>query len=315
MSEAILITGGTGFAGSHLVEALLERGVVAENIHVTSFGGRPSYVSTLLPAKNIHQIDLTSAEKTDQLVKKLKPAQIYHLASFAWTGKSSENVRETLHNNSDLQVNILEAVKKHVPSARLLCVCSATEYAASNKPLSEDSLLGPNNPYGVSKVIQDMLAYSYVQQFGLDIVRVRPFNHIGERQQLGFVTSDFAHQIVEIEKGNQAPKMKTGNLEVWRDFSDVKDMVQAYMIVMEKGKRGEVYNIARGKSVPLKEILRIFQSLASKSFAVEMEKSRQRAGDIKKVVANINKIQQLGWSSKISLEDTLSRILEYWRNK
>lgn len=315
MSDSLLITGGTGFAGSHLIEALLSRGIPSENIHVTSFSGRGSDVEKLIPTKNIHRLDLTDSLATRSLIKKLKPTQIYHLASFASPGKSLENSRETLHNNTELQLNILEAVKEHAPKARLLCVCSATEYAASNKPLTEESLLGPNNPYAVSKVIQDMLAHSYSARFELDIVRVRPFNHIGERQTLGFVMSDWAHQIIEIERGNQAPVMKVGNLDVWRDFSDVKDVVQAYMIVMEKGKRGKVYNIGKGEAVSLKTILNQFKKIAQVNFQVETEAARQRPGDIKKVEADISKVQELGWQPKIPLEETLARILQYWRSK
>ena len=159
--KPILITGGTGFAGSHLVEMLLTSGVPAEQLHVTTLSDKPSYVTTLLPEENIHQLDLTDSEAVTKLFAELQPEQIYHLASFASPSKSLEQTAKAIETNVEIQLNVLEAMRQHTPQARMLSIGSASEYAGSSEPLSETSQLGPHDPYGVSKVAQDMLAYSY----------------------------------------------------------------------------------------------------------------------------------------------------------
>ncbi|MFH2118629.1 MAG: GDP-mannose 4,6-dehydratase [Candidatus Paceibacterota bacterium] len=314
MTNNILITGGTGFAGSHLVEALLAGNQTPETIHVTTFSAKPSFVSGLLPATNIHTIDLTQAEAVAQLLIKLQPIQIYHLASFSSPSLSLENTTKAIETNVEIQMNMLEAMRAHTPTARLLSIGSASEYAGSIEPLTETSVLGPHDPYGVSKVAQDMLAYSYAVRFELDIVRVRPFNHIGERQEKGFVVSDFAHQIVQIERKLQEGIL-VGNLEVTRDFSDVKDIVQAYILLMAEGQSREVYNIGSGQDVTIQELLEKLKALSTVDFSIKVEERKQRPGDIQRSVADIAKINKLGWQPTIPLENTLERILNWWRQQ
>jgi GDP-4-dehydro-6-deoxy-D-mannose reductase len=308
----ILITGGTGFAGSHLVEALLEQAVPAESIHVTNFAKKPSFVDKLLPAANIHQLDLTDAAATFALFEKLKPTQIYHLASFSSPSLSLENTTKAIETNVEIQLNVLEAMRQHTPQARLLSIGSASEYAGTNEPLSETSQLGPHDPYGVSKVAQDMLAHSYTVRYQLPIVRVRPFNHIGERQEPGFVVSDFARRIVEIEKGLER-ELKVGNLQVSRDFTDVKDIVKAYILLMNQGKIGEVYNLGSGQDVTIEELLAKMKTLAKVGISVTVDQVKQRPGDINRSVADNSKIKALGWQPTIPLDETLARILNWWR--
>ena len=312
--QIILITGGTGFAGSHLVETLLAKQVPAEIIHVTNFSQKPNFVSTLLPATNIHQLDLTNTKATAELFVKLQPSQIYHLASFSSPSLSLEKTTQAIETNIEIQMNVLEALLQHAPTARLLSIGSASEYASSTEPLTEKNILGPHNPYGVSKVAQDMLAYSYTMRFELDIVRVRPFNHIGERQERGFVVSDFAYQIVQIERGLQTD-LQVGNLQVTRDFSDVKDIVRGYLLLMEKGQKGEVYNLGSGQDLTIQELVKKMKTLATVDFSIKVQEKKQRPGDILRSVADITKIQQLGWQSTIPLENTLERILNWWRQQ
>ncbi|MCB9812919.1 MAG: GDP-mannose 4,6-dehydratase [Pseudomonadales bacterium] len=312
----ILITGGTGFAGSHLVEALQSKGF--ENIHTTSFGGGSEYLANLIGKANIHQLDLTNAENTNILLKELVPDQIYHLASFAYVGKSFEKADELLANNITLQLNLLKAVKDFVPKARLLVVGSAEEYGVSKSedelPCDEDHKLRPINPYAVSKIAQDMLAYSYHISFNLDIVTVRPFNHIGERQSPDFAIPAFATQIVAIENGSQ-DKLRVGNLSAIRDFTDVKDMMLAYIIVMNKGETGEVYNIGSGVGIKMSEVVKKLASLSIVKIDIEEDPSRIRPLDIPKMVAKNDKIKSLGWTPTISLDDSLARIIDSIRNK
>jgi GDP-4-dehydro-6-deoxy-D-mannose reductase len=312
-ASTILITGGTGFAGSHLVEALLEEN--AKNIHVTSATGGRGYVHDLLPEEHIHQLDLTNVSETAELIRSLRPTQIYHLAAYAAVGNSFEKTQEVLDNNTQLQLSILEAVRHHSPTARVLVVGSAMEYDlvhANTTDISEETPLGPTSPYGVSKVIQDLLSYSYAQSYKLDVVRTRPFNHIGERQSAEFAVPAFAKQIVAIEQGKQS-SLSVGNLDAIRDFTDVKDMMKAYIVLMEKGMSGEVYNIGSGQGYTMRQILDMLVEMAQVTIEVEVDPQKLRPLDVKRAVANSTKINQLGWKPTIPLKNTLVRILEYWR--
>lgn len=314
----ILITGGTGFVGSHLVELLHEQGY--KNIHVTTYSEKPGLVNSLLPATQIHQLDLTDQEKTFALIGEIKPDQIYHLASLAAVGKSFDNTKVVLDNNTQLQLNILEAVKKLTPQARLLVIGSAMAYDLkhdypdhSNQAITETYPLGPASPYAVSKAMQDLLAYSYLQSFGLRIVRARPFNHIGERQTADFAVASFAKQIVAIEN-NQQPKLQVGNLTAIRDFTDVKDMVKAYQLLMEKGVIGEAYNIGSEQGYTIQDILDKLIDLSKVKIKVEKDPARIRPSDIAVAVADATKIKSLGWKPEIKIEETLARIINDWRS-
>lgn len=311
----ILITGGTGFAGSHLVEALVNQGET--NIHVTTASGRETYLHQYLSTDHFHQLDLTDAEATAQLVANVQPHHIYHLAAYAAVGDSFEKTQEILHNNMLLQLSLLEAVKNHAPSARVLIIGSAMEYDLAHlntSAVDENTPLGPISPYGVSKVLQDLLGYSYAQSYQLDVIRARPFNHIGERQSPEFAVPAFAKQIVAIERGNQ-PTLTVGNLEAVRDFTDVKDMVQAYILLMNKGLSTEVYNIGSGQGHSMRSILDILIELADVPISVQVDRQKLRPLDVSRAVADSSKIQQLGWQPTIDIRTTLARILEYWRQQ
>lgn len=314
--KKILITGGTGFAGSHLVEALLAAGYT--DIHVTSYGGTSEFIENLIGASNIHKLDLTDVEKTNSLIRDLQPEQIYHLASFAYVGKSFEKAEELLANNITLQVNLLRAVKEFSPNSRVLVVGSAEEYGVSLSedeiPVDENHKFRPINPYAVSKITQDMLAYSFFISYGLDIVIVRPFNHIGERQSLDFAIPAFTNQIVAIERGEQE-KLKVGNLEAVRDFTDVKDMMKAYIVIMNKGQKGEAYNVGSGKGVKMIDVVEKLASFSTSDIQMEKDESRLRPHDIMKMIANNDKIKSLGWNPEIPLDESLERIIKFTRSQ
>lgn len=310
--KTILITGGTGFVASHLVEELYKRG--ERNIHLTSYRDEGEFVKQFVDEKNIHQINLTDYQVTQDLIAAVKPDEIYHLASLASVGDSFEKRKFVLEMNTSLQLNLLEAIKAHAPQARLLHISTALVYAAndSDQAIDEKAALGPDNPYALSKLIQDMMAYSFVKSEELNIVRVRPFNHIGERQTLGFVVADLAAAVVKVEKG-QAESVKVGNLNSIRDFSDVKDVVNAYILIMEKGQNNEVYNIGSGRGYSIKEVLDLLISLAKTEIKVEIDPNKIRPVDLHSLVCNNEKIVNLGWQQKHQLKETLERILKYWR--
>ncbi|MBU1033781.1 GDP-mannose 4,6-dehydratase [Patescibacteria group bacterium] len=310
--KTILITGGTGFVASHLVEELYKRG--ERNIHLTSYRDEGEFVKQFVDEKNIYQINLTDYQATKDLIAAVKPDEIYHLASLASVGDSFEKRKFILEMNTNLQLNLLEAIKAHAPQAKLLHVSTALVYAANdnNQAIDEKAALGPDNPYALSKLIQDMMAYSFVKSERLNIVRVRPFNHIGERQTLGFVVADLAAAVVKVEKG-EADSVKVGNLDSIRDFSDVKDVVNAYILIMEKGQNNEVYNIGSGQGHSIREVLDLLINLAKAEIKVEIDPNKIRPVDLHSLVCDNEKIVNLGWQQNHQLKETLERILNYWR--
>jgi GDP-4-dehydro-6-deoxy-D-mannose reductase len=311
----ILITGGTGFAGSHLVEHLLEQGY--KNIHVTAYSDKSGFVHDLLPAAQIHKLNLTDATATADLIKELQPDQLYHLAALSTVGDSFSNASQVCINNFQLQVNVLEAIKQHSPQTKILAIGSAQEYDVISHQadsISEDHQLGPANPYGVSKVDQDLLALSYHYAYDLKVIRVRPFNHIGEGQTRGFAVPDFAFQIAEIET-DQREKISVGNLDAIRDFTDVKDIVRGYVTIMEKGELGQVYNLGSGSGISIQSILDQLSTLADKPITVEVDPKKFRPLDVPQIIADTTRIKELEWYPEIPINSTLQRVLNYWRKQ
>lgn len=316
-SHIVLVTGGTGFAGRHLLRHLLDLGYT--NLHATTFGNSPLPEVCNDPAVHVKHIDLTQKDDVYQYIQELQPTQIYHLASFAAVGKSFDRAEQLLQNNILLQLFMLEAVQKFAPKARFLSIGSAEEYGRipqelEGKKIDELCPLNPVNPYAVSKVTQDLLAHSFYLSHKLNIVRVRPFNHIGEDQSVEFVLSAFASQIVAIEHGHES-MLRVGNLTSVRDFTDVKDMARAYATLMHSGTVGEVYNAGSGKGWKISEVLDMLRAQSTTTIATEEDPGRLRPSDIQYFVADITKIQKLGWTPEIPLEKTITRILNDWRKK
>lgn len=313
-TRRILVTGGTGFAGSHLIEELLEQRYT--NIFSTTFS-KPAEEYTFLPAENYIKLDLTDKVATAKIIKELQPDWIFHLASFAYVGKSFEKAEELFANNIRLQLSVLEAVRLAAPEARILTIGSAEEYGVlpeGVKTIDESVPLNPVNPYAVSKVTQDLLAGSYFLSYDLDIVRARPFNHIGQRQTGDFAIPAFAKQIAMIERGEQK-ELLVGNLTGVRDFTVVRDMVRAYIVLMEKGRAGEIYNLGTGKGVKMSEIVEILRSLSKTEIKLQLDRSRLRPLDVPILIADNKKLLGLGWEPREDLKATLAAVLSEWRNK
>lgn len=306
----ILITGGTGFAGTHLLKALQKK-ATGDEIHLTSLHEHQ------LPGIQVHALNLTDAAAVEQLIQTIQPDQIYHLASLASVADSFKEPQAVINNNFQLTLNVLEAVRKFTPQTKMLLISSAEIYKPNlaGQPITENDLIEPSNPYAASKAAQDLLGGAYSQSFNLNIVRARPFNHIGPGQNKGFVVTDFASQIAAIEKNGQINEIKVGNLKAARDFTDVDDMMRAYILLMEKGARGEVYNIGSGKAIKIQTILDQLLALAEKEIKVVIDQKRLRPVDIPTITADNHKITALGWQAEIPLEETLARILQDWRDK
>lgn len=289
------MTGGRGFAGSHLVELLESHG------HVV-----------FAPKVDL----LNETELASALNGKTFDGAV-HLAAIASSADSFKSPGEILKNNILAQLNLLEELRHHNPQARILIICSGDEYGSSaDNRLDERSPLLPTTPYAVSKVAQDFLGLQYHLAHQMHIIRVRPFNHIGERQALGFVVPDFTKQVVEIERSTKPGAIMVGNLEPMRDFTDVKDMVWAYELALLKGVPGQVYNIGSGMGVRIKTILKILIGLSPATISVKLDPAKMRPGEKFRLVCNSNKFRELtGWQPTIPLRYTLERVLEYWREK
>lgn len=310
--KKVLITGATGFVGQHLADYLS-----AKN-QFELFG------TSLTPSNNtdkvkIEKIDLTVFNDVVELLNRIRPDQIYHLAAFTSPAASMNNPTPTVLGNIEIQMNLLNAIRsENLNEARALIVSSGEVYGEvekENLPVDEGTPMRPVNPYAVSKIAQDYLGLQYKLAYGMDIVRVRPFNHTGPGQTPTFAIPSFARQIALIEKGKQEPVLKVGNLTAYRDFSDVLDIVKGYSLLMEKGESGEVYNIGSGKSHQMKEILDMLVKLSSKDIKIDSDQSKFMPLTQKDIYCDYSKLNSLtGWKPEIPLEKTLQDTLDYWRN-
>ncbi len=312
-----LITGVTGFAGSHLAELLLTEG------HIV-YGTR-RLRSPMENISHLHgKITLLDTELTDQtsvtnLLSEVRPGLIFHLAAQSFVKASWAYPGYTLFNNLGSQLCIFEAVRRLELDVRIQVAGSSEEYGAAAEedlPLREDSPLRPLSPYGVSKVAQDMLAYQYFQSYGMKVVRTRAFNHTGPRRGEVFASSNFAKQIASIERGLQEPVIRVGNLEAQRDFSDVRDVVRAYYLACNKGEPGEVYNICSGASITIRQMLDILLGLARCEVRVETDPGRLRPSDVQLLRGDASKfIAATGWKPQYDIKQTLADLLDYWRGR
>jgi GDP-4-dehydro-6-deoxy-D-mannose reductase len=315
----ILITGITGFAGSHLAEFLLKekKGKVFGTFRWRS------------PMENIVQIrnklalsecDLRDASSCYELIRKVKPSMIFHLAAQSYVPMSWTAPGETLTTNITSELNIFEAVRSlNLGNCRIQIAGSSEEYGMvfpSETPIKETNSLRPLSPYGVSKVAQDLLGYQYYKSYGINIIRTRAFNHTGPRRGEVFVTSNFAKQIVEIEKGMREPIIYVGNLEAVRDFTDVRDVVRGYYMVLKYGKSGDVYNICSGKGYKIKEMLNILLQLADCEIKTVQDSSRLRPSDVELLIGDPTKVRKAtGWKPAIPFKKTMKDLLDYWRER
>ena len=308
------ITGISGFVGSHLAEYLLEE--TDCEVAGTAFGPLDN-IAHLENRLQVYLAELSQLGVVSSILRSAKPDYIFHLAAQPLTSLSHKDPWYTLDTNIRMQLNILEAVRQLELPCRVLVVGSSEVYGLvrpDELPGSEDNPFRPMNPYGVSKVAQDMLGLQYWLSHGLETVRVRPFNHIGPRQRPGFVAPDFAKQVAEAEAGLRAPVIRVGSLEVARDFSDVRDVVRAYYLAVSRGEAGEVYNIGSGKARSIRSLLEGLLKLSTISLAYDEDAAQLRPVDVPSVQADCSRFQrQTGWTPEIPFEKSLLDILDYWR--
>ena len=311
----ILITGVGGFVGGHLLQHILETTPEAE-VHGTILPGTRQPNNPMLQC---HAIDLKQADIVYQLIRAVRPDHIYHLAAQASPRASFDAPWETLENNILSQLNIIKACISAGIAPRILIISSAEIYGPvqpDQLPITEDSPLRPTSPYGVSKVAQDMLGLQYHLSHDLPIIRVRPFNHIGPGQSRGFVAIDFAIQIARIEVGQQAPIMEVGNLSAQRDFTDVRDVVRAYGMLLDKGLPGEVYNVASNQSYSIQMLLDTLRGYSNTAIEVHTDPARMLPVDVPIIRGDFSRLQQTtGWKPTIPFERTLQDVLNDCRQR
>lgn len=309
-----LITGVTGFAGFHLANFLLQQG--ARNLH----GLTRKLSPVIIPEVSLHQTDFKDLSNLTALLARIKPQFIYHLAGFSQTGKSFENETASWEGNFHATQNLIQAVLKTELRPRILFTGSGLIYGQSNwqdEFKTELSELSPESPYACSKAAADLYCYQCYKNHGLEIIRARPFNHIGPGQSSDFAVPNFCRQIALIENRKLPPLLETGNLDSARDFTDVRDMVRGYSLLMRHGSAGETYNLASGKNQIIRKVLENLVSLSkNQNIKINETQDKNRPTEKFPIQVDIQKFQKCtNWNTEIPFQKTLADTLEYWRLK
>jgi GDP-4-dehydro-6-deoxy-D-mannose reductase len=302
--------------GSHLAEYLLEN--TDWEVAGTVFGPYGSILD-LCAQLELYPAELSRLDVMTFILEQAQPDVIFHLAAQPLVSASRRDPWDTLETNIRMQLNVLEGVAQVNPDCKVLVVGSSEEYglvSPEDLPIDEDVPLRPLSAYAISKVAQDLLGLQYHLTHKLPVIRVRPFNHIGPRQRVGFVAPDFASQIAAIEMGLQPPALVVGNLAARRDFSDVRDVVRAYVLLMTSGELGRVYNVGSGESHAIQDVLDTLLSMSQVSIQVRQDAARLRPSEVPDVVCDSTRIRECtGWQTLIPFEKSLQDILEYWREE
>jgi GDP-4-dehydro-6-deoxy-D-mannose reductase len=314
-----LITGITGFAGSHLADFILETHPEVDVYGLVRWRSRMENIRHIQDRIHLVEADLKDMVSLKKALAEIEPDRIFHLAAQSFVPTSWRCPGETFAINSIGQINLFEAVLDLGLTPRIQIAGSSEEYGLVHPdevPMKESNPLRPLSPYAVSKVAQDFLGYQYFMSYGLHIVRTRGFNHTGPRRGEVFICSNFARQIVEIEKKLRDPVLFVGNLEAKRDFTDVRDTVRAYWLSLEKGEAGEVYNIGTGVAYTAREILDKLLALTEEDVRIEVDPLRLRPSDVMILLSDTSKFRTIsGWEPLIPFEQSLQDLLEYWRER
>lgn len=310
MKKALII-GGAGFVGQYLADYLHD----ACGYQVRS----TKMKQECLPDVSYEVVDmnLLAKEEVEEVIRSFEPDYIFHLAAQSSVAVSWSNPQLTVDVNIKGTIQLLDVLKETEYKGRVLLIGSGEEYGRiqpDEVPIIEDTVLRPGNIYAATKCCQNMIASIYAKAYGLNLIMVRAFNHVGPKQSPQFVVSDFCKQVVEAEKGMREPVIHVGNLKAKRDFTDVRDVIAAYECLVRQGVSGETYNVGSGIAYSIEEILDQIIALSGQEIRIQVEKERLRPIDVPLIVADITKIsEQTDWKQKISLEQTLRDTLDYWR--
>ena len=306
-SEIVLVTGASGFAGSHLIEHLA-------GSHDLVGWTRSDPLPDSASLATWTRIDMLDRDRVRREILALRPTAVYHCAGAAHVARSWQDTARPLAANVLTTHYLLDALRRTGSPCRVLVPGSANVYAASPLPLREDSKLGPASPYALSKLAQEQLGRRALAEDGVDVVLVRAFNHIGSRQSPTFAVAGWARQIAYIERGGVDPVIRVGNLDTHRDLTDVRDTVRAYALLMERGVPGTIYNVATGVARPMREVLEALVARSRVPVKIAPDPARLRPNDIPILVGDSTRLREAtGWAPLIGLERTLDDLLEYWR--
>lgn len=298
-----IITGVAGFVGRHLVEHIQKNEPFSEIL------GIDIAATCSLPIQRYCSCNLSDKQATSAMVKDYAPDYIVHLASISSVGQSWQNPSHCFKNNTDIMLSILDSVAENHLRTRILSIGSSEEYGYSAEPLREDMPLNPQNPYAVAKVSQELLGKLYAQSMGVNVVMTRSFNHIGPKQSDRFVVPSFMRQLVNIKNGAEN-KMLVGNINVARDFLDVRDVVDAYYKILHNGQNGEVYNVCSGRAYQLRELISLAENLLDIRANIEIDPTRLRPNDVMLIVGNNGKLRSaLNWQPHYDMKQTITDIL------
>jgi GDP-4-dehydro-6-deoxy-D-mannose reductase len=314
----ILVTGITGFVGGHLAEALLK--VPGVELHGLSRCAHwPEDCRNLERRISLSRLDLCDASGLISLLQNIRPEQIYHLAGYAHAGKSLQDAGSAWSANLTATMTLYDAIVQWGGKPRILYVGSGLIYGdpeTTGQRHTETSVLRPASPYASSKAAADLVSFQYTRTAGLDIVRTRPFNHIGPRQSPQYAVAHFAQQLAAIERGEAPPVLETGDLEPQRDLTDVRDVVQAYQMLMAHGRKGEAYNVASGQTQSMRTVVERLRRLIRVQVEVRKRATLLRSTENAVVCGDPGKLrEETGWTPRYGLEQTLRDTLDYWRGQ
>ncbi|MCR4647539.1 MAG: GDP-mannose 4,6-dehydratase, partial [Lachnospiraceae bacterium] len=271
------------------------------------------------PNASVSDLNILEKQEIVDTLFKIRPDYIFHLAAQSSVGLAWKNPSLTIDVNVKGSVNVMDAIRELYYKPRVLIIGSGEEYGhikPGETPISEDNNLRPGNIYAATKACQNMIGSIYAKAYDMDLMMVRAFNHVGPNQLPMFVVADFCKQVVEIEKGLREPVMYVGNLKAMRDFSDVRDVVRAYALLIEKGEKGETYNVGSGKAIAIQDILDLILSKSTAEIKVEVDPAKIRPVDVPIIEADTTKIfKATGWKTQIPLAQTIEETLDYWREK
>lgn len=305
-----LVIGAAGFVGKYLVDEMCANGMEA-------YATKLPHEQFEHPNAQVYDLDIMDKEAIVALLFEVRPDYIFHLAAQSSVGLAWKNPGLTIDVNIKGSINVMDALRELFYKPRVLLIGSGEEYGhiqPTETPIKESNLLRPGNIYAATKACQNMIGNIYSKAYDLELMMVRAFNHIGPGQAPMFVVSDFCKQVAEIEKGLKEPVMKVGNLAAKRDFTDVRDVVKAYVSLIQLGLAGETYNVGSGSAKEIREILNLIVSMSTVKIDVEIDPNKIRPVDVPIIEADISKINELtGWKPQIPLEQTINETLEYWR--
>jgi len=314
----VVITGIDGFIASHLAERILKNNKNVEIVGTIRRLADRKNIQHFMDEMTLVDMELTDAHSVEKVIRDEQPDKVFHLAAQSFVPTSWTSPSGTINTNTIGTLNVLESVRKHSNGAFVQIAGTSEEYGMvypHECPIKEENVLRPLSPYGVSKVAADMFGYQYAKSYGMNVLRTRTFNQTGPRRGEMFVDADFATQIVKVERG-LAHGVLHGNLAAIRDFTDVRDTVDAYWELSNIKWNGEVINVCSGKGHSMKEVLETLISFSDKHINTEVDKTRMRPSDVPLLIGDNTKLKMyIDWKQKYKWVESLHDLLEYVRKK